>query len=452
MKSIIGWKDFLLQEKQLDLFQGTSYERPELKYGRRVGGGPESVEKFWPISLEEVEDLLFELEEGGYDINIFYAFVDESEQDEGPKNLAIPGNKRELTPCIRVQISPKDELSDEDLTYVLTSFVKRVKPKFKTIEFYDDEGSLNLKDIKIKGGLDYELEPDDIVDISEVNMNLIWYKPVYLTDKMIIEYHNLDDKVDITYDDKEQAYLTYPASKYCEWLISRKDEYYDILTDKNGFDALWEKYWDYSDQVSVETLFQYHLKVDTVKLLVDLLIDDLEQIKEVDENEYETLTGFGITTKEQLIERVQKVGLKNIGKLLDEIDSDYISDIRSMWTDMGVSATVDILQDKIVSALTDVIKEQLQTKVTKTEWEDGHPNITMKFNIDWLEKYFGDDEWMGYVIHEYISNNYLDDNRLRVHMDYMEDADHNQFNNDVKSMAINSIKRKGREPSVEVKD
>jgi hypothetical protein len=429
------------------------WEHPELKYGRGVGGGPESDQKFWPISLEEIEDLLFELEEGGYDINIFYSFIDESNKDEGPKNLAVPGNKRELTPCIRVEIFPKisrgsepNQVSDEDLTYVLTSFVKRVKPKFKTIEFYDDEGSLNLKDIKIKGGLDYELEPDDIMTISELNMNLIWYKPVYFTDKMIIEYHNLDDKVDITYDDKEQAYLTYPAEKYAEWLISHKDDYYDILTNKNGFDALWERYWDYSDQVSVETLFQYHLKVDTVKLLVDLLIDDFEQIKEVDEDEYETLTSVGITTKEQLIERVQKVGLVNIGKLLDEIDSDYISDIRSMWTDMGVSATVDLLQDEIVSSLKKVIEEQLQTRITKTEWKDGTPYLTMKFNIDWLERYEGQDEWMGYVIHEYISNNYLDDNNLRVHLDYMEDADHNQFNNDVKSMAINGIERKGRKP------
>ncbi len=50
------------------------------------------------------------------------------------------------------------------------------------------------------------------------------------------------------------------------------------------------------------------------------------------------------------------------------------------------------------------------------------------------------------IIPEYITNNYLDDNNLRVHLDYMEDADHNQFNNDVKSMAINGIERKGRKP------
>ena len=181
-KYLKDWKQFLLQEKQLDLFTGTRWEKPELKHSLENG-----KTAFWPISSEEVEDLLFELEENGYGVYILYSFVDESEQDEGPKNLTIPKNKRELTPCIRVQISPKvmsgsnrNELSDEDLTYVLTSFVKRVKPKFKTIEFYDGEGSLNLKDIKIKGGLDYELEPDDIMTISELNMNLIWYISIFV--------------------------------------------------------------------------------------------------------------------------------------------------------------------------------------------------------------------------------------------------------------------------------
>jgi hypothetical protein len=450
-KHIVKWSNFI-NEKQLDLFARTRWEKPELKYG------PNDSEKFWPMSQDQIKDLLVELEDGGYFINVEYGFIDE-DQDVGPYKLQSSLNKRELTPTILVSISPKiirgtepNQLSDEDLTWALTSFYDRVKPKFKTIEIYDEDGSLNIEDIRIRGGIEYELEKDDIVDMPEVFINLVWYKPIYLTDKKIIEYHNLDDKIDITYDDKEQAYLTYPAEKYAEWLISHKDDYYDILTDKNGFDALWERYWDYSEQVSVDTLFQYHLNIDTIKLLVDLLIDDFEQIKEVDEDEYETLTGVGITTKEQLIERVQKVGLINIGKLLDEIDSDYISDIRSMWTDMGVSATVDALQEKIVSSLEEVIQDQLQTRVVKTEWKDSVPYLIMKFNLDWLERYEGQDEWMGYVIQEYISNNYLDDNKLRVHMDYMEDADHTQFNNDVKAMAINGIKRKGREPITDSKN
>lgn len=446
-KHLKDWRRFLLQEKQLDLFKGTRWEKPELKYG------PSDSGKFWPMSKEQVEDLLFELEENGYYVDVAWTFIDE-DQDVGPYKWKFGLNKRELTPTIGVMIATKltrrsepSEVSDEDLTKVLKSFVNRVRQKFKTIEFYDeDDEILKLDSITIKGGIDYETDENDFVVIPKLLINLIWYKPIYLTDKMLISYHNLDEKLDITYDDKEQAYLTYPAEKYAEWLISHKDDYYDILTDKNGFDALWERYWDYSEQVSVDTLFTYHLNVDTVKLLLDLLIDDFEQIKEVDEDEYETLTGVGITSKEQLIERVQKVGLVNVGKLLDEIDPDYISDIRSMWTDMGVSATVDTLQDEIISSLKKVIEEQLETRITKTEWKDGTPYITMKFNLDWLERYEGQDEWMGYIIHEYISNNYLDDNRLRVHIDYMEDADHSDFNRDVKSMAINGIERKGRKP------
>lgn len=425
------WKRFLLQEKQLDLFSGTRWEKPELKHSLPAGG-----RALWPMSIEQVEDLLFELVENGYYVDVVLTFIDE-DQDEGPYKWKLGLDKRELTPTIGVMIGPKiikgsEKVSDEDLTYVLTSFINRVRQKFKTIEFYDEDGILNLKDIRIKGGLEYELEKDDIIDFSQLFINLIWYKPIYLTDKVIIEYHNLDDKVDITYDDKEQAYLTYPASEYAEWLISHKDDYYNILTDKNGYDNLWERFWDYSEHESVESLFQYRLNVDTIKLLVDLLIDDFEKIKEVDEDQYNELKDIGITTKEQLIERVQKAGLANIGKILDEIDSEFISDIRSAWTDMSVSATVDMTQDKILSALKEVIEEELKTKVTKTEWKDGKPYLTVKFNLDWLETYDGRNEHMKYVIYQHID--YLGGNKLKVYVEYMEDADRTEFNEWVQSM------------------
>ena len=45
-KYLKDWKNFLV-EKQLDLFQGTFWERPELKY-----------KNYWPITPEEIDDLL----------------------------------------------------------------------------------------------------------------------------------------------------------------------------------------------------------------------------------------------------------------------------------------------------------------------------------------------------------------------------------------------------------
>ena len=138
------WRKFLLQEKQLDLFTGTRWERPELKYGQN------DSEKFWPMSIEQVEDLLFELEENGYYIDVVLTFVN-GKQDVGPEQWKYGLNERELIPTVGVMIGPKivrgtepNQLSDEDLTYVLTSFVNRVKPKFKTIEFYDEDGILHV--------------------------------------------------------------------------------------------------------------------------------------------------------------------------------------------------------------------------------------------------------------------------------------------------------------------
>ena len=160
-KYLKDWKDFLV-EKQLDLFQGPIYERPELKY-----------KNYRPITPEEIEDLLFELEESGYIINYVFSFIDQTE--DTPHNLVEALRKRELTPCVRVEISSKRGVADENLTYVLTSFIKRVKPKFGKIELFDDDGILQLDKLKLKGGIEYEVEPDDIfvtglADVSTINI------------------------------------------------------------------------------------------------------------------------------------------------------------------------------------------------------------------------------------------------------------------------------------------
>ena len=438
MKFIISWKDFLV-EKQLDLFQGTMYERPELKY-----------ENYWPITPEEIEDLLFELEEGGYEITIFYGFVDETE--DKPLNLTQVLNKRGLTPCVRIEISPQKGIADENLTYVLTSFIKRVKPKFSKIELFDDDGMLQLDKLKIKGGIEYELEADDIVDVKTININLIWYKPLYLTDKMIFEYHNFDDRLEVYYDDKEQAYVTYPADTYAGYLVSSRDDYYNILVDDNGFDSLWDRYWDYADRPDVESLFDYYLHIKTIQLLVDYLVTDFEKIKEVDEDEYETLVGVGINSKEELISRIQKVGIKNIGKLLYEIDEDTIDEIRDLYSNMQVDAYVDEFQNKIVRALEEVIEDNLETKVVKNYWKDGHPFLTMKFNLDWLEYFEGGDEWLRSVWGEWLSKTYRDDNRLRVRIDEYVTPDSKDFNKQVQSMILGIMKREGRTSTVEITD
>jgi hypothetical protein len=438
-KYLKNWKTFLLQEKQLDLFQGTIYERPELKY-----------KEYWPITHEEIEDLLFELIEENYIINYSFSFVDETK--DRPHEILEVLYRRELTPCVRVEISPQKGIKDENLTYVLTSFIKRVKPKFGKIELFDNDGMLQLNKLKIKGGIEYEVEPDDIVDVSTININLIWYKPLYLTDKMIFEYHHFDDKLEVYYDDKEQAYVTYPADIYAEYLISSRDQYYDILVNDNGFDSLWDRYWDYADRPDIESLFDYYLHIKTIQLLVDYLVTDFEKIKEVNEDEYDSLVGVGINSKEELISRVQKVGLKNIGNLLHEINEDFISEVRDLYSNMQVDAYVDNIQDGIVNALEEVIEDNLETKVVKTYWKDGHPFLTMKFNLDWLQYFEGGDEWLRSVWGEWLSKTYRDDNRLRVRIDEYVTPDFKDFNKQVQSMILGIMKREGRTSIVEITD
>jgi len=269
---------------------------------------------------------------------------------------------------------------------------------------------------------------------------------------MIFEYHDFDDKLEVYYDDKEQAYVTYPADTYAGYLVSSRDDYYNILVDDNGFDSLWDRYWDYADRPDVESLFDYYLHIKTIHLLIDYLITDFEKIKEVDEDEYETLVGVGINSKEELISRIQKVGIKNIGKLLYEIDEDTIDEIRDLYSNMQVDAYVDEFQNKIINALEEVIEDNLETKVVKTYWKDGHPFLTMKFNLDWLEYFEGGDEWLRSVWGEWLSKTYRDDNRLRVRIDEYVTPDSKDFNKQVQSMILGIMKREGRTSTVEITD
>jgi hypothetical protein len=264
---------------------------------------------------------------------------------------------------------------------------------------------------------------------------------------VIIEYHDFDDRLEVYYDDKEVAYVTYPAEAYAGYLVSSRDQYYDILVNDNGFDSLWDQYWD-DYWPSVGSLFEYDLHLKTIQLLVDYLITDFEKIKEVDEDEYETLVGVGINSKEELISRVQKVGLRNIGKLLNEIDEEFIDEIRSLYGNMQVDAYVDNIKDGIVNALEQVIEDNLETKVVKTDWKDGHPFLTMKFNLDWLEYFEGGDEWLRSVWGEWLEKSFRDRNDLKVRIDEYVTPDFKDFNKQVQSMILGIMKREGREPSI----
>jgi hypothetical protein len=268
---------------------------------------------------------------------------------------------------------------------------------------------------------------------------------------MIIEYHNFDDKLEVYYDDKEQAYVTYPADTYAGYLVSSRDQYYNILVDDNGFDSLWDHYWDH-ERPDVDSLFDYYLDIKTIQLLVDYLITDFEKIKEVGEDEYDTLIGVGINSKEELISKVRKVGFKNIGELLNQFDEDFIDEIRGLYGNMQVDAYVDNIQEGIVNALEEVIEDNLETKVVKTDWKDGHPFLTMKFNLDWLEYFEGGDEWLKTVWGEWLEKSYRDHNDLKVRIDEYITPDFKDFNKQVQSMILGIMKREERKLTVEITD
>ena len=138
---IKNWKQFN-EERQLDLFAGTSYEKPELIHNN-----------LYPIDEDDIRDYLAEIEDEKYIIQVNFGFLSKS---TGEYTELI--DTYDVRPCISVNIMKmtidyKVITGNEDVTSCLTSFIKRISHRFKEIKVRDDEGYLNIEDIKLEGGI-----------------------------------------------------------------------------------------------------------------------------------------------------------------------------------------------------------------------------------------------------------------------------------------------------------
>ena len=84
---IKSWKQFN-EDKQLDLFAGTSYEKPELIHNN-----------LYPIDEDDIRDYLAEIEDEKYSIQVNFGFW-----NSGNAEYTELINSYEVRPCISVQI------------------------------------------------------------------------------------------------------------------------------------------------------------------------------------------------------------------------------------------------------------------------------------------------------------------------------------------------------------
>jgi hypothetical protein len=399
---IRSWKQFN-EDKQLDLFQNTPYAKPELIHNN-----------LYPMDEDDIRDYLTEIEDEGYSIVVNFGFLssrnDVKESLTGGYTELI--NSYDVIPCISVNIEATSNVGNDDVTTCLTSFVKRVSNKFKKIKVRDDEGFLNIEDIKLEGGIFLKSGNGNIEDeiqlISPVCIQLTWFDEVHLTDKMIYEYYGFTQDKDTRFTEKGSAQIAIPRDRISDWIIPNKSDYKDIIDDPDYDIYQWYHGGDWYPEH--DSFFTYHLENETIDLLLRCCFGNFDELKEKYPEfleEYNSLEDFiqNITKpKDRWSNNWEK-----LGKFLDkeELAGNIYNELRSKYADWSMQAKADEDYKAVISDFDESVEEELETTIIekfnqeekkryRTKDKDGRevwkettyerPYYRLTFNLEWLSR------------------------------------------------------------------
>lgn len=401
---IKSWNQFN-EDKQLDLFSGTAYEKPELTHNN-----------LYPIDEDHIRDYLAEIEDEKYSIQVNFGFW-----NSGNAEYTELINSYEVRPCISVQIMKmtldyKVKTGSEDVTSCLTSFIKRVSHKFKEIKVKDDEGYLNIEDIKLEGGIFLKSDSGNIEDeielISPLCIQLIWYHDVELNDQMIWNYYGFSEN-DVKFTEKGSAQLEIPRDRISNWILTNKSNYKDIVDDPDYDIYQWYHGGEWFPDHN--SFFSYHLEKETIDLLLKCCFNNFDELKE----EYpEFLEEY--SSLEDFIQNISKPkdhwsnNWDKLGKFLnkEELAGNIYNELRSKYADWSMQAKADEDYSAVISDFEESIEEILETSIvekyskeepSKYKSKDASGNIIWKettifrpyyrlnFNLEWLSRLDSDD-------------------------------------------------------------
>jgi hypothetical protein len=426
---IKNWIKF--NESQLDMFSGTSYEYPDLKY-----------KNIYLFSPEEIEDQFIDFIDDGWVVTIAYGFNYNSSTNLPDIELLI--TKRKVIPVIRVYIhgfSGKSKGGDW-LTDSLLSSLDRLEPRFKKITVMDDGGILNPEELKFEGSSIYiKSENDNPEDDLEIEGSLIidftWIKEIELTDKMIFNFYNLEDNFkpeDLTYKG-EEVIIGFPVTEIKDWVLDKRSSHLDIVGNPDNLD--WSYYDDYD--VDDDSFFRYHLDSETKKLLIEKLIGDKFETYQED---YDFLNEFN--TIEDLIKYTINPGYqykslyRDLGKMLSE--EEVYENLKQMYSDYYNEQKMEDDYNVIMTSFHQIVEDVLHTKIIEEYQKENKLWYKIKFNFEWLE--YEDDaeyimkEGLNYIISNWCYKNY-DLRELKPYFSDYASIDGKAFNEECRKILSN---------------
>lgn len=384
---IKNWIKF--NESQLDMFSGTSYEYPDLKY-----------KNIYLFSPEEIEDQFIDFVDDGWVVTIAYGFYKNTFLDRSDIEFLI--TKRKVIPVIRVYIhgfSGKSKGGDW-LTDSLLSSLDRLEPRFKKITVMDDGGILNPEELKFEGSSIYiKSENDNPEDDLEIEGSLIidftWIKEIELTDKIIFNFYNLENNFepeDLTYKG-EEVILGFPVSEIKDWVLDKNSNHKDVVGEPDNLD--WTYYDDYD--VDDDSFLRYHLEPETKKILIEKL-----------------------------------------GKMFSE--EEVYQELKQTYSDYYNQQKMDDDYDAIMTSFYQIVEDVLKTKIIEEYQKEDKLWYKIKFNFEWLE--YEDDaeyimkEGLNYIISNWCYKNY-DLRELKPYFSDYASIDGKAFNEECRKILSN---------------
>lgn len=424
---IKNWIKF--NESQLDFFSNSPWEKPVFK-----------EKGIYVLDQEDLEEYFIDFIDEGWNVNFFFAFHNEEYDYE------YLVKERNVVPLIRVNIyGTNRSKGGEYLTNSLLSTINRLKPRFSKVKVLDENGGLNPEDLRFENNGDIFIKEDNIEDEIEIEgdllIDLVWFKEIYLTDKMIFNYYELEKNFkpeDLEYKG-DSVIVGFPVSEIKDWVLDRRSSHKEIVGNPDSLDS-----FDYDYSVDHDSFFSYHLDSETKKLLIEKTIGNkFESLKE----DYDFLNDFN--TLEDLINATIKPGYqyknlyKNLGDMfrtLDEEDDQagiVYYDLKSLYDQYYTSQKMDDDYDAIMKSFNQIVEDVLHVSILEEYTKEDKLWYKFKFNFEWLE-YEEDVEYirkegLNYMISNWCYKNY-DLRELKPYFSDYASIDEKAFNQECREI------------------
>jgi hypothetical protein len=436
---IKNWKKFN-EGKQLDLFQNTPYAKPELIH-----------QNFYPIDEDDILDYLTEIEDAKYIIGVKFGFYKNDDYTE-----LIDSYK--VRPCISVVIGAYYGTESYDVTSCLTSFSKRVKPKFKEVKIRDSGGYLDINNIQLKDG--EIIKSDGSRILGDLEILLIWFEDISLTDKMIYDHYGFPVDRYTTFTNKGKALIDVPMDRLSDWILPRGSSYQDIIDDPDYDIYSWYDGGEWLPDHN--SFFEYTLENETIEILLRCCFKNFSELKDEHPEfleEYDSLEDF--------IQKITKPknrwsdNWSELGRFLDreEPAGNIYNEIRVTYADWSMTAKAESDYKEIINEFDKSVVDLLETTIVeKPEYEETKRvrkldsngesfwkestymriYYKLEFNIGWLYQLDSDAlfnlESVEDKIGEYVSSYHYETKDLNPNFSDYGYVDNKEFNKETRSV------------------